>query len=780
MLILPATRRNIAALLIQTAAILPASAQVLVANKPDPLMANLDMPATAPSQGMWSPVKGWPIIGLHSALMPTGVVMTYGSPLGNGIQDGRTFDLWDPARGLDDPAGHFTLPNAQTVDSFCSAATLLTSGSMLITGGDSAASGLSSQASTLFDPSRDTPTAVAAQTAYRRWYASMITLADGRALIGGGGAPYATNAFNDVAGALSRGDISQTPEIYTPGSGWSALTGATSRDAFGPDFNRWWYPRMWVAPNGQVFGLSAEKMWMLNPASAGSIATLGNFKTSFSTTATPNTGPTSTATMFDIGRILQVGGNGPANGYATPSSAAATVIDITSGRPVTTEQTPMSNPRQWANSTVLPDGKVVVTGGSRFADNAGTDAVYPAEIWNPATRAWTVAASAAVYRGYHSSAVLLPDATILSTGGGVPGPVNNFNAEIYYPPYLFTTQNGKTVLAPRPVVSSISATSLNYGGTLSVAMWSNDTISKVAVIGLSVTTHSFNSGQRYVPATFTQSGKSVSIAMPSSANIAPPGYYLVFLVNSAGVPANGVIVSLGATKPPAAPSGAGQLWAQIGVTSSRVARGGDGVTIVVNSQNGSLWKYSGDNVWTQLQAPTPMADVAVVNLNSVYAIGASDRNVYRYNGAQWSVVGRRAATIGAAADGTVVVTSADSTIWRKNADNDVEAWTQVPGKALRVAPLSASRLWSIGVDQNVYRGDLGGNWTQAGVAVNDIAASADGHVVVANSQTNTLWAKASDTSVADWSMVPFTSKSVAVADGGEFVVVGQDGNVYRK
>jgi galactose oxidase len=770
--------RSIAVLLFQLMAIVPTTAQVLVANKPDPLTANLDIPTTAPRQGMWSPVKGWPIIGLHSALMPTGVVMTYGSPLGNGIQDGRTFDLWDPARGLDDPAAHFTLPNAQTVDSFCSAATLLTSGAMLISGGNSVASGRSSQASTLFDPSRDTPTAVAAQTAYRRWYASMITLADGRALIGGGGAPYATNAFNDVAGALSRGDISQTPEVYNPGSGWSQLTGAASRDAFGPDFNRWWYPRMWVAPNGRVFGLSAEKMWMLNPAGAGSIVTLGTFKTGFSTNATPNTGPTSTATMFDVGRILQVGGNGPANGYATPSSAAATVIDVTTGAPVLKELTPMSNPRQWANSTVLPDGKVVVTGGSRFADNAGTDAVYPAEIWNPATAAWTVGASAAVYRGYHSSAVLLPDATILSTGGGVPGPVNNFNAEIYYPPYLFTTQSGKAVLAPRPIVSSISATKASYGGTLSVSMWSDDVIAKVAVVGTSTTTHSFNSGQRYIPATFTQNGRSISISMPSSANIAPPGYYLVFLVNSAGVPSNGVIVSLNATQPPAAPMGAGQLWAKIGVASSRVAHGGDGVTIVVNTPNGTLWKYSGDNAWTQLQAPTPMADVAVVNLKSVYAIGASDRLVYRYNGAQWSVVGRSAATIGAAADGTVVVTSTDKSIWKKNNDNDVEAWTKVPGSSLRVAPQNAGKLWSIGADNNVYRGDAAGNWTAAGVDVIDIAVSPDGHVLVVNKQNNNLWADARGAYA--WAYVPFAGKSIAVADGGEFIVVGMDGNVYRK
>ena len=68
--------------------------------------------------------------------------------------------------------------------------------------------------------------------------------------------------------------------------------------------------------------------------------------------------------------------------------------------------------------------------------NQLTGVAYQVEIWDPATGHWTAGASAAVPRLYHSNALLLTDATVLTGGGGAPGPLANLNAEIYYPPYL--------------------------------------------------------------------------------------------------------------------------------------------------------------------------------------------------------------------------------------------------------------------------------------------------------------------------------------------------------
>lgn len=109
----------LAAIVLAAAVSAPARAQIAIPEQADPLLTGLAIPADAPTRGMWSPVQPWPLVGLHTVLLPT-VVLSYGTPLGRGVQDGRTFDIWDPSRGLV-AQSHLTLPNAQAVDSFCAA-----------------------------------------------------------------------------------------------------------------------------------------------------------------------------------------------------------------------------------------------------------------------------------------------------------------------------------------------------------------------------------------------------------------------------------------------------------------------------------------------------------------------------------------------------------------------------------------------------------------------------------------------------------------------------------
>jgi galactose oxidase len=157
----------------------------------------------------------------------------------------------------------------------------------------------------------------------QRWYSTMITLQDGRTLIGGGGVPYAIfDAYQNPWWWLP--DISVTPEVFTPGIGWTPMWHLWSLDAFGPTNNRGYYPRMWVAPDGTVFGISTEKVWSINLTS-GTITTLRDFKTAPNSATLPNVGPTSTAVMYDVGKIIQMGGNGYTNAYPSPSSPYATI-----------------------------------------------------------------------------------------------------------------------------------------------------------------------------------------------------------------------------------------------------------------------------------------------------------------------------------------------------------------------------------------------------------------------------------------------------------------------
>src|SRR5262245_30622157 len=106
----------------------------------DPLLSNLTIPLDAPERGMWSPVMTWPLVAIHVAVLPDGSLLSYGSPLGQGVQEGRVFDRWDPLTGA-----HLTSPNSQGVYSFCSAGVLQPFGTLLISGGNEA------RASTIFD-----------------------------------------------------------------------------------------------------------------------------------------------------------------------------------------------------------------------------------------------------------------------------------------------------------------------------------------------------------------------------------------------------------------------------------------------------------------------------------------------------------------------------------------------------------------------------------------------------------------------------------------------------
>ncbi len=514
---------------------------ILLPESTDPAFEGLDPPDDAPTRGMWSPVFDWPLNGLHSVLLPNGRVLTYGTPSGNpATQDGRTFDVWNPSQGFG-ATGHHTDFDAQRVNSFCSSAAFTAEGSLLISGGNSPLD------SSFFSPETSNVETSTFKLASERWYGSMITLPDGRFIMLGGSGPYeALRAYKDPAQAINAGSVSMTPEIYEPGTGFRSLFGAYSREAFGPDHHRYWYPRAWVAPSGKVFGISSEKMWTLDYSGDGSVQVEGDFKTGADPETRPNIGPTSTAVMFAPGRILQVGGNGYHDGHATPSSNLATIIDINGAGPEVTETNPMHFARQWANATVLPDGRVVVTGGTRYANNGGDDAVYAAELWDPEDGTWTVGASAAVIRVYHSAAILMPNGTVLSTGGGAPGPVNNLSAEVYYPPYLFRpTTSGGAELAPRPRAVAVSTVSPDYGEVLNIDLAGSATIEEAVLIATSSATHSFNTSQRRLELPFLQEGGRVAVRMPASGTEAPPGFYGLLFRDADGVPSSAIIISLG-------------------------------------------------------------------------------------------------------------------------------------------------------------------------------------------------------------------------------------------
>lgn len=531
------------------------SLPVRLSEAPDPLLSGLTIPTDAATRGMWSVVHRWPMNAIHVALLPNGRVLSYGASVNSGDQNGRTFDTWDPAVGMVDAAHQTTQDNSRN-DSFCSTANFLDDGRLLVSGGNT------SRGALLYSHGPQTTVNDGFRLADDRWYASTIKLPDGRIVMLGGIDPYTEGQQNNPDAAVQNGQASMTPEVYTAGQGWRSLSGATSREAFGPDYLRAAYPHAWVAPNGQVFGISAETMWSLDVAGnggLGQIRILGKFKGPPNNTNPVNNGATSGAVMFAPGRILVAGGNGSFNGDNLAGSRLATVVDINGAVPVLTETAPMQYPRRYNQANVLPNGQVLVTGGTLRNNDGGANAVYAAELWNPTTGTWSTAASAAVVRVYHSNSVLLPNGTLLSVGGGAPGPVLNTNAEVYYPPYLFTTVGGRAQLATRPVMTGLSALAYAHGAAGTAEMKTSAAVARLVLIGNGVATHNFNNTQRRLELAFSQAGDRLNFTLPASASLAPPGHYQLIALDAAGVPSVGTIIAVGAgvAAPPTPPSGTG-------------------------------------------------------------------------------------------------------------------------------------------------------------------------------------------------------------------------------
>jgi hypothetical protein len=217
-----------------------------------------------------------------------------------------------------------------------------------------------------------------------------------------------------------------TPELYREGVGWRTLPGATSHDAYGTNENSWYYPRAFQAPNGKVFVLTfSGRMFYLDTTGTGAISVATAARLASSDSSMP-------AVMYRPGKMITL--RTPWDNTLNTFGRSTTLIDVTGGAaPVIRDVAPIDQLRFYSTLTVLADGKVALIGGSAFWNDLNNPA-YHVSLWDPATEAWTRGAVAQKPRLYHSTALLLPDATMLVGGGGAPGPVNNLNAEIYYPP----------------------------------------------------------------------------------------------------------------------------------------------------------------------------------------------------------------------------------------------------------------------------------------------------------------------------------------------------------
>jgi hypothetical protein len=242
--------------------------------------------------------------------------------------------------------------------------------------------------------------------------------------------------------------------------------------------------------------------------------------------------------------VLAIGGGGADPvGVRTPATATCELLDLGEQSPAWRATAPLAHPRVMPDAVLLPDETVLVMSGSSrgFADN-GANAVYETELFDPRTETWTPMAPTSVPRLYHSTALLLPDATVMTSGTDAlwnPETVHEaeLRLEVFRPPYLCTG-------ADRPVIQQ-APREMGYGAQWSVQTADPASITSVALMRNGACTHSFNSDQRHVGlAIVGHSGSDLTVATPPDGFVAPPGWYMLFVLRD-GVPSHARFVLVG-------------------------------------------------------------------------------------------------------------------------------------------------------------------------------------------------------------------------------------------
>ena len=457
-------------------------------------------------QGQWKTLPyTMPINPVHVALLNTGkVVVVSGSgnvPTNKNLQAA----LWDPQAGT-------ITTQPLTWDMFCSGMVILPDGRPFILGGTLQYDPFYGQVRTsAYDSTSNTFTEIQSM-AHGRWYPTATVLGDGRVMVFGG--------FRDTGGTNT------FVEIYALGSGWGPAVAAPWTPPL--------YPRLHLLPNGNVFySGSTTTSRIFSPAT--NTWTTAVAKTNFSGTRTYGSSvllPLTPGNNY-APRVMILGGS-------NPSTNTTEIIDLSAASPQWVYGPNMSQPRVQMNATILPNGKVLALGGS-LNDEDTTTASLNADLYDPASNTFSSAGTESYARLYHSVSLLMPDATVWVAGSNPTRGNYEPHMEIYSPAYLF---NADGSLATRPSITSVTPPSIGYNVPFQVQTPDASTISSVILMRNGACTHSFDMDQRYVGLSFTAASGVLNVTGPPNGNIAPPGYYMLFILNSAGVPSVAQMVQI--------------------------------------------------------------------------------------------------------------------------------------------------------------------------------------------------------------------------------------------
>ena len=474
----------------------------------------LTAPATTQTRsgsGLWLEPQQWPVISIHATLLPPkdaqarSSVLTWGwnSPYVK-ANEGITFvDEYSPSSGTHTPT---QMKSGTNGDMFGNGHAFTESGDLFMAGGaqPANANGNWPAINDVFLRTTNGAWSILPKMSLERWYPTVTLLPNGEMLVSSG-----VKVQNETPAI-------RLQEVYQKDGTWRSLTGANKK--FVP-----YYPWMHIAPQGGVFysGPTPE-MAVLDPSGQGSWTDIQAGRD----LEARNYG---SSVMFSEGKVLVMGGGAPA-------SKTAVVVDLRSGKSTPTGS--MHFGRRNLNALILPNGNVLVIGGNTGVGNSDGNPAYPAELWNATTGEWTVLSSQTQIRNYHSTALLLPSGAVLSMGGfNTPG---QKTAETFLPPYLFNPDGSLRTLenGTRPLAYTTTR-EITYGEEFTVYLKSAKPIKMLSLLSPGSTTHAFDMTQRRLELKFVKaSANTLTVTAPANVNLALRGNYMLFAVDSDGVPSS--------------------------------------------------------------------------------------------------------------------------------------------------------------------------------------------------------------------------------------------------
>ncbi|HEY7112961.1 MAG TPA: galactose oxidase-like domain-containing protein [Thermoanaerobaculia bacterium] len=512
--------------------------------------------APASLAGEWSLVEALPadrndVLPVHAALLRTGKILYFGGSENVGAQNiagGAAIDktrLYDPATGSLE-----ILPSPPRHDLFCCGHAFLSDGRLLAAGGTKDWGGVPHpnhgvnfeglRSAAIFEPAA--PAGESPWTPVERlrpergqtrgggaWYPALAALPDGKILQMGGPPEFEDSRHNN-----------RMLEVFDPESGHWIDQGAGADIPASDTADLPQYPRLHVLGTGQVFcatplegpgGGPGWQSWTWNPANR---------------VWTPvGSKPGGEFNGFDTSSVLlplRAAEHYRAHVLYT-NRPDPMIIDLSALAPTWQATAPraLSDPvdgppiRYHATAVLLADGTVLLQGGHNDPNNWDPP-VLTAELFDPKTGTWSIGADAAVPRVYHSVALLLPDGRVWTAGSDYGNGSHEMRMEMYSPPYLF--RGARPTIAAAPDVVTI-------GANFDVDTPQAGAIATAALVRCGTATHAQAIDQRWVDLVIAQAQSArLTLQAPPNSRVAPPGYYMLFLLDGAGVPSVAKVLRL--------------------------------------------------------------------------------------------------------------------------------------------------------------------------------------------------------------------------------------------